>query len=109
MGATVAAAQAAFSLVSAEYGLAAGQEAVALKSRSASLTETYAQQSNRVAAILPYTSALAGLCAATCVATVEFLPFAPSVFSESFVCTLFPSFAGLFAAAASISRACSEI
>ena len=44
--------------------MASATEAVALKARSSAVADTYANQSSRAGSILPFTSALAGLCAA---------------------------------------------
>lgn len=74
VAAAVGAAQCAYSLASAEYTLSAAVESVALKSRTAAVSDTYANQGARAGAILPFTSALSGLCAATTVAVVEVLP-----------------------------------
>lgn len=71
VAAAVAAAQAAYSLARAEYTLAAAVESVAIKSRNAAVSDTYANQGARAGAILPFTSALSGLCAAVTVAVVE--------------------------------------
>ena len=109
VAAAVAAAQAAYSLASAEYTLAAAVESVAVKSRSAAVSDTYANQGARAGAILPFTSALSGLCAATTVAVVEVLPLVPSVVGESLVCVVFPALGSLIAAAASISKARCEV
>ena len=59
-----AAAQSAYSLAVTEYNIAQAADAVALKSRAAAVADTYANQGARAGAILPFTSALAGLCAA---------------------------------------------
>lgn len=109
IAAAIAAAQTAFSLAQAEYNLAAAVESVALKARAAALSDTYANQGARAGSVLPFTSALAGLCAATTVAVVEALPLVPSVVGESVLCTIFPALGALFAAAASIGKACAEI
>ena len=91
VAAAVAAAQCAYSLATAEYTLAAAVESVALKSRAAAVSDTYANQGARAGAILPFTSALSGLCAATTVAVVEVLPLVPSTIGESIVCVVFPA------------------
>ena len=82
VAAAVAAAQCAYSLATAEYTLAAAVESVALKSRAAAVSDTYANQGARAGAILPFTSALSGLCAATTVAVVEVLPLVPSTICD---------------------------
>jgi len=107
--AAVAAAQTAYSLAQAEYSLSAAVESVAIKSRNAAVSDTYANQGSRAGAVLPFTSALSGLCAATTVAVVEILPFVGSVVGESLVCVLFPSVGAVIAAAASISKARCEV
>jgi hypothetical protein len=107
--AAIAAAQTAFSLAQAEFSLSAAVESVAIKSRTAAVSDTYANQGARAGAILPFTSALSGLCAATTVAVVEVLPFVGSTFAESLVCVAFPAIGSVIAAAASISKARCEV
>lgn len=110
----IGAAESAWFLAQAEYTLSRAVDAVALKSRSAAVCDTYANQGSRSAAILPFTSALSALCAATTAALVE-LPFFEA--SSSFVTILgqtvgisfFPAFAALFAGAASVSKARCEV
>lgn len=109
VAAATAAAQAAYSLARAEYTLSAAVESVALKSRSAAIADTYANQGARAGAILPFTSALSGLAAATTVAVVEVLPLIGTPFGESLVCVVFPALGALIAAAASISKARCEV
>ena len=110
VAAAVAAAQCAYSLARAEYTLAAAVESVALKSRTAAVSDTYANQGARAGAILPFTSALSGLCAATTVAVVEALPLVQGItLGQSFLCVTFPAFGALIAAAASISKARCEV
>lgn len=115
--AALAAAQTAFSLAQCEYSLARACDAVAVKARSAAVCDTYANQGARSAAILPFTSALSGLCAAATAAIVE-LPFLESLSeagtlggltSQMFVVSFFPAFSALFAAAASVSKARCEV
>lgn len=107
--ATFAAAQAAYYLCVAEFALAEAVDAVAVKARAAAVADTYANQGARAGSILPFTSALAGLCAAGSAAATEVLPFISFLPVQSLVATLFPSGAALFAAAASISKARCEI
>lgn len=107
--AAVASAQAAYYLAIAEYYLAASVEAVALKARSSAVADTYANQSTRAGAILPYTSALAGLCAAASAAVVELVPLIPSTELQGLISAIFPSGAALFAAAASVAKAKCEV
>jgi len=76
VAAAIAAAQSAYYLAQAEYFLARATDAVALKSRAAAIADTYANQGARSGSILPFTSALAGLCAAATAAVVEILPVA---------------------------------
>jgi hypothetical protein len=111
--AALAAAESAWFLAQAEYALGRGQDAVALKARSAALCDTYANQGARSSAILPFTSALASLCAAATAAIVE-IPFVEGLASaggvwntlaEMLIVTTFPTFSALFAAAASVSKA----
>jgi len=115
--AALAAAQSAFLTAQAEYVLSRATDAVALKARSAAVCDTYANQGARSAAILPFTSALSGLCAAATAAIVE-LPFletlaaagtAPTTLLQMFVVAAFPALSALFAAAASVSKARCEV
>jgi hypothetical protein len=107
--AALAAAQAAYYLSIAEYSLAVAVDAVAFKARSAAVSDTYANQGSRAGAILPFTSALAGLCAAASAAAVELLPLVSTVELQAVVALLFPSGAALFAAAAAVSKARCEV
>lgn len=113
----LAAAQCAYILADCEFCLARATDAVAIKARSAAVCDTYANQGARSAAILPFTSALSGLCAAATAAIVE-LPFLEtlshtgtflSLSSEMVIVSFFPIFSTLFAAAASVSKARCEV
>jgi len=113
----LAAAQSAYFLAQAEYVLSRATDAVALKARSAAVCDTYANQGARASAILPFTSALSGLCAAATAAIVE-LPFLDTLAATGTVSatvlqiltvSAFPAFSALFAAAASVSKARCEI
>merc|ERR1719215_1579531 len=107
VAAAAAAAQTAWFLAKAEYAIAQGSDAVALKSRQAAVSDTYANQGARAGAILPFTSATASLCAAVTVAVVELLPIIPSVFAQSAAVAVFPlcgSFVAAAAAANELSR-----
>jgi len=112
----VAATQTAFYLAQSEAALSRATDAVALKSRSAAVCDTYANQGARSAAILPFTSALSSLCAAATAAIVEF-PFVESlgqataggVVAQSLVVASFPAISALLAAAASVSKARCEV
>uniref|UniRef100_A0A7S1U8P2 H(+)-exporting diphosphatase n=1 Tax=Phaeomonas parva TaxID=124430 RepID=A0A7S1U8P2_9STRA len=95
-----AAAQAAYYLTRAEYDLSIAVDKIAEKTRCAALADVYANQSMRAGAILPFTSALGGLCIAGCAAVVEFQPV---------VGIIFPALGALFAAAASVSKAQCEV
>jgi hypothetical protein len=115
--AALAAAQSAFFLAQCEYSLARATDAVAVKARSAAVCDTYANQGARSSAILPFTSALSGLCAAATAAIVE-LPFLDSLSAtgtlagltaQMVVVSFFPAFSALFAAAASVSKARCEV
>jgi hypothetical protein len=115
--AAVAAAESAFFLARAESVLSRATDAVALKSRSAAVCDTYANQGARSSAILPFTSALSGLCAAATAAIVE-LPFleslatihtAPAMLAQIGIVVTFPALSALFAAAASVSKARCEV
>lgn len=107
--AAIAAAQAAYYLAIAEYSIAASVDAVALKARASAVSDTYANQGTRAGAILPFTSALAGLCAAASAAVVELLPFVHNVELQAAMAILFPSGAALFASAAAVSKARCEV
>lgn len=111
--AALAAAQSAYYLARAEGDVSRATDAVALKARSAAVCDTYANQGARSSAILPFTSALSGFCAAATAALVE-LPFLESLAkSGTFSSTLtqavavatFPALSALFSAAASVSKA----
>ena len=113
----LAAAQTAYLLADCEFCLARATDAVAIKARSAAVCDTYANQGARSAAILPFTSALSGLCAAATAAIVE-LPFLEtlsatgtfaSLSAEMAIVAFFPIFSTLFAAAASVSKARCEV
>lgn len=107
--AAVAAAQAAYYLSTAEYFIACAVDAVALKSRAAAVADTYANQGGRAGSILPFTSALAGLCAAASAAVAEFLPLVSVWEVQGILAAVFPSGAALFAAAAAVSKARCEV
>lgn len=106
----LAACQSAYFLTMAEAALARGTDAVALKSRSAAVCDTYANQGGRSSAILPFTSALSSLCAAATAAIVE-LPVmeGSGVLTQTMVISMFPTLSSLFAAAASVSKARCEV
>jgi len=114
--AALAAAESAFYLAQSEYMLARAVDAVALKARAAAVCDTYANQGARSAAILPFTSALSGLCAAATAAIVE-LPFIEAlaeagpggVFLEAIAVSAFPALSALVSAAASVSKARCEV
>ena len=117
VAAALAAAQSAYYLAQAESTLARATDAVAIKARSAAVCDTYANQGTRSAAILPFTSALCGLCAAATAALVE-LPFVEALASTGTVfgslglsasVAAFPAASALFAAAASVSKARCEV
>jgi len=107
---SLAAAQCAYFVAQSEYALSRATDAVALKSRSAAVCDTYANQGARSAAILPFTSALSGLCAAATAAVVE-LPFleTASLLPKMIGVTIFPACSALLAAAASVSKARCEV
>jgi len=111
----LAATQTAFYLAQCEATLSRATDAVALKSRSAAVCDTYANQGARSSAILPFTSALSSLCAAATAAIVEF-PFVESlngttggVAAQAVVIAAFPALSALLAAAASVSKARCEV
>lgn len=95
----LAAAQAAYYFAAAENAVARATASVALKGRTAAVAETYASQASRVSALLPFTSALIGLCAAFAAIVVEVQPVASATF---------PALGALVAAAAQVSKACCE-
>jgi hypothetical protein len=130
----LAAAQSAWFLTRAEYALSTASDAVALKARSSAVCDTYANQASRSSAILPFTSALSGLCAAATAAVVELplldaltasvaagtssggavsssLPLAalPALLLQVGLTVVFPALSSLFAAAASVSKARCEL
>ena len=115
--AALAAAQSAFFLAQAEGVLARATDAVALKTRSAAVCDTYANQGARSAAVLPFTSALSAFCAAATAAVVE-LPWLESLATlggpagtagQVALLSVFPTLGALFAAAASVSKARCEV
>lgn len=63
-----------------EYTLAIATDAVAVKARIAAVADTYANQGARAGALLPFTSALAGLCVAAAAFIVEINPLLASAF-----------------------------
>ena len=97
--ASASAAQAAYHVAAAEWGVAHAADAVADKQRTAAIIDTYANQAARVGALLPFTSALAGLCAAAAAVVVEVAPAAA---------VLFPA-AGAVCAAALVSGLVSKL
>jgi hypothetical protein len=108
--AAIAAAQSAYYLSVAEYAMADAVNIVAMKSRSAAIADTYANQGTRAGAILPFTSALAGLSAAASAAAVEILPLTKNFpVVQGCVSLAFPLAAALFGAAASVSKARCEV
>lgn len=109
VGAAIATCQAAWCLAAAESYIARATEAVALKSRAAAISDTYANQGARAGAVLPFTSALAGLAAASCAAAVEALPLLPNPLAQSVGCFAFPAVGAVFAGAAALSRARCEV
>ena len=109
VAAAAAAAQCAYYLAKAEFALAVAVDAVAVKSRQAAVSDTYANQGARAGAILPFTSATASLCAAVTVAVVEVLPLLPNLVAQSATAVVFPLFGSLVAAAASVSKARCEV
>jgi len=80
-----------------------------VKARAAAVADTYANQGARAGSILPFTSALAGLCAAASAAAVEILPLINNLSLDSLIAMFFPGGAALFAAAASVSKARCEV
>mmetsp|Transcript_74266 Transcript_74266/g.135662 ORF Transcript_74266/g.135662 Transcript_74266/m.135662 type:complete len:524 (-) Transcript_74266:108-1679(-) len=109
VAAAIAALQAAISLAQSEYSLSQAMESVATKTRSAAVTDTYANQGMRAGAVLPFTSAVGIICAASTVAIVEFTPFLGTITQEAIVGSIFPGLGVLVAAAASIAKARAEV
>lgn len=107
--AAVAAMQAAYYLSIAEYAVGAASVNVAKKAKAAAVSDTYANQGSRAGAVLPFTSALAGLCAAASAAVVEVMPLVSVVPVQSLMAVFFPMGSSLFAAAASVSKARCEV
>lgn len=107
--AAVAACQAAYYLSIAEYAVGKATVDVALKAKAAAVSDTYANQGSKAGSVLPFTSALAGLCAAASAAVVETLPYIHFVPAQSLLSVFFPTGAALFAAAASVSKARCEV
>ena len=107
--AAVAAMQAAYYLSIAEYAVGAASVTVAKKAKAAAVSDTYANQGSRAGAVLPFTSALAGLCAAASAAVVEVMPLVSAVPMQSLMAVFFPMGSSLFAAAASVSKARCEV
>ena len=105
----IASAQAAYYITLAEYSIAEATNAVAVKARTAALADTYANQGSRAGAVLPFTSALAGLCAAASAAVIELVPLISAVELQSLLAIIFPTGATMFAAAASVSKARCEV
>jgi len=58
----------------AEYSVGSASVQVAIKAKAAAVSDTYANQGSRAGSVLPFTSALAGLCAAASAAAVEVVP-----------------------------------
>ena len=107
--AAVAAMQAAYYLSIAEYAVGSATVNVALKAKAAAVSDTYANQGSKAGAVLPFTSALAGLCAAASAAVIEVLPLIHVVQLQSIISVMFPTGAAMFAAAASVSKARCEV
>jgi hypothetical protein len=107
--AAVAAMQAAYYLSIAEYAVGSATINVALKSKAAAVSDTYANQGSKAGAVLPFTSALASLCAAASAAVIEVLPLVNMIQMQSIISVVFPSGAAMFAAAASVSKARCEV
>ena len=106
VAAAVSACQTHFYLQHAEYELARTMDAVALKKRIAAVSDTYANQGYRSGALLPFTSALGGLCTAAAAAAAEVVPLIPPALhpAQAAVCVAFPACGALCAAAASVGR-----
>jgi len=107
--AAIASCQAAYYITLAEYAIAEATTAVAIKAKTAAVADTYANQGSRAGAVLPFTSALAGLCAAASAAAIELIPLIHMVEMQSLLAIIFPTGASMFAAAASVSKARCEV
>lgn len=104
IAAAIGVGQTAWYIAVAEYEIARAMDAVAFKLRSAAVAETYANEGMRAGSILPFTSALSALCAASTAAAVELLPMISAVEIQVLAASFFPAGAALFAAAASVSK-----
>merc|ERR1740138_525991 len=114
VAAAAAVCQVAWYLTTAEYEISRAMDAVALKTRAAAVSDTYANQGTRSGAILPFTSALGGLCAAGAAAIVEALPLIPhmpylTAPIESALSVTFPALGAVLAGAASVAKARCEV
>ena len=86
-----AAAQAAYYLANAEYSVGSASVQVAIKAKAAAVSDTYANQGSRAGSVLPFTSALAGLCAAASTAVVEVVPLVSIVELQSLIAGMYLS------------------
>lgn len=110
VAATVAMFQAHYYWRSAEYEISIALDSVSRKRRAAAISDTYGNQGMRSGAILPFTSVLSGLAAATSLAAVETLSeFNDMPLAQSAIALSCPLFATALAAAASVSKARSEV
>mmetsp|Transcript_9385 Transcript_9385/g.27345 ORF Transcript_9385/g.27345 Transcript_9385/m.27345 type:complete len:510 (+) Transcript_9385:75-1604(+) len=100
MASAVAAAQSAYQMFRGELAYAKGTDAIAIKLRIAAISEAYSNQGARAGQLLPFTSALGGLCVAAAAFLVELNPTLACVF---------PGVAAVFAAAASVAKARCEV
>eukprot|EP00746_Dinoflagellata_sp_MGD_P084638 gnl/MRDRNA2_/MRDRNA2_33575_c0_seq1.p1 gnl/MRDRNA2_/MRDRNA2_33575_c0~~gnl/MRDRNA2_/MRDRNA2_33575_c0_seq1.p1 ORF type:complete len:520 (-),score=99.53 gnl/MRDRNA2_/MRDRNA2_33575_c0_seq1:127-1686(-) len=101
--------QAHYSLSRAEKSIAAATGAVALKKKAAATTDYFANRSAKSSSLLPFTSILSGICAATTVFAVEFGSELTSVLGQCLSCATFPALGAMLAAAASISKDGAEL
>jgi len=96
--------QCAYYLAIAEFAVARCTDALALKMRSAATSDSYANQGTAEGSILPFTSALGGICTAGATTVGIFLSTDENLIVKTAVCAAFPTLASLLAAAASVSK-----
>jgi len=107
----IAATQGAWYLVTSEYQLARAQDSLALKARAAAVSDAYANQAQRSAALLPFNSALGGLSFACAAVVAEILPVIEQypVAVSCFASGIFPAIGAFFASCATVAKARCEI
>lgn len=103
----IAGIQTAFSVLEAEYGIARGVEAVALKTRAAAISETYAFTGKRSSARLPQSSALAALSIACSIMVAE--ACSPITVLGLTALAVFPAYGAIVAASATVPKTRCEV